>query len=77
MGLKRTGKCGLQGKVGSGVLEAKGRKCFKKEKMVHNVNCCEETRYRENRELNIGFNKIEVTDDEEKSGFNEREGTIA
>lgn len=58
-------------------MGVKGRKCFKKEKELHSVSCHSEIWYSENGELTIGFNKMKITGDEEKSGFNGREGTIA
>lgn len=58
-------------------MGVKGRKCFKKEKVFHSVSCHLEILYSENGELTIGFNRMKITGDEEKNGFNEREGTIA
>lgn len=58
-------------------MGVKGRKCFKKEKVFHSVSCHLEIWHSENGELTIGFNRMKIKDDEQKSGFNEREGTIA
>ena len=55
-------------------MGVKGRKCFKKEKEFHSVSCHSEIWYSEDGKLTIGFN---ITGDEEKCGFNGREGTVA
>lgn len=36
--------------------------------MFLNISCCQQVRYRENKELTIEFNKTEDTGDEEKGG---------
>lgn len=51
------------------------KKVFQEGKNDHSVSCCQEVEYGENRELTIGFNKIEFTGDKETSGLNERKGT--
>ena len=64
MGLKRSGKCGLRGKLGSGFMGVKGRKYFKKKEVFHSVSCHSEIWYSENGELTIDFNKMTITGNE-------------